>query len=145
WDPDARGLIAGITRGTSKAHLARATLEAIAFQVDDLLRAMGADLTRETERGLTKLRVDGGASQNDLLMQMQADISSLPVDRPRDVESTARGAGLLAALGVGALMSVEQAAGAFELDRAFTPELGANDRIQKRADWEQAVARARLR
>jgi glycerol kinase len=145
WDPEARGLITGITRGTTKAHLARATLEAIAYQVDDLLVAMGADLLRETGTGLTKLRVDGGASQNDLLMQMQADISALPVDRPVDVESTARGAGLLAALGVGALKSVEHAARAFALDRTFTPALEVNERIQKRTEWEQAVARARLR
>jgi glycerol kinase len=143
WDPEARGLICGITRGTTRAHLARATLEAIAFQVDDLLRAMGADLTRETGEGLTRVRVDGGASKNNLLLQMQSDFSGLAVDRPQEVETTARGAGLLAAIGVGALAGPEQAAQAFHLDQTFSPLLENVPREKERTRWEQAVARSR--
>ncbi|MBM4364183.1 MAG: glycerol kinase GlpK, partial [Deltaproteobacteria bacterium] len=91
WDPDARGLITGITRGTTRAHLARATLEAIAHQVDDLVRAMQADFGV-----LTRLRVDGGAARSDLLLETQADLSGVRVERPVELESTARGAALLA-------------------------------------------------
>lgn len=143
WDPDARGLICGITRGTTKAHLARATLEAIAFQVDDLLRSMDRDLKSVGASGPTRLRVDGGAAANNLLMQMQADFSRLPVDRPVNVESTARGAALLAAVGVGALSGVSAAAQTFELDREFVPEFDESTREKSRAAWEQAVGRAR--
>lgn len=143
WDPDARGLICGMTRGTTKAHLARATLEGIAFQVDDLLRSMEADLKRENQVGLRRLRVDGGAAANNLLMQMQADFSRLPVDRPVNVESTARGAALLASIGIGALSDASDAAQTFELERAFSPELDEPHREKARAGWEQAVARAR--
>lgn len=143
WDADARGLISGITRGTTKAHLARATLEAIAFQVDDLLRAMDVDLKAAGAAGLLRLRVDGGASENDLLMQMQADFSHLSVDRPVDVESTARGAALLAAIGVGALDGPAQAAEALELDRTFSPVRSREASEGERARWEQAVARTR--
>lgn len=143
WDPDARGLICGITRGTTKAHLARATLEAIAFEVDDLLRAMDMDLKGAGEGGLSRLRVDGGASANNLLMQMQADFSHLPVDRPANVESTARGAALLAATGVGALSGPTAAAQTFELDRAFLPHQNESSRQKARLGWEQAVARTR--
>lgn len=143
WDPNARGLICGITRGTTKAHLARATLEAIAFEVDDLLRSMDVDLKRADEAGIKRLRVDGGAAANNLLMQMQADFSCLPVDRPRNVDSTARGAALLAAIGVGALSGPSAAAQTFELDRAFLPELEERSREKARVGWEQAVARAR--
>lgn len=143
WDPDARGLICGITRGTTKAHLARATLEAIAFQVDDLLRSMESDLSSAGAQSLGRLRVDGGASANNLLMQMQADFSCLPVDRPVNVESTARGAALLAAIGVGALDGVSAAAETFELDREFLPLLDERSREKARRAWEQAVRRAR--
>lgn len=143
WDANARGLICGITRGTTRAHLARATLEAIAFQVDDLLRSMDVDLRAAGARGLRRLRVDGGAAANDLLMQMQADFSCLPVDRPPSVESTARGAALLAAIGVGALDGPTQAAQAFELDRAFSPRGDAAAAGKERWRWERAVARAR--
>lgn len=143
WDANARGLICGITRGTTRAHLARATLEAIAFQVDDLLRSMDVDLRAAGAPGLGRLRVDGGAAANDLLMQMQADFSHLVVDRPTSVESTARGAALLAAIGVGAIEGPAEAAQAFELDRAFSPA-GTRDASEKeRTRWEQAVARAR--
>jgi glycerol kinase len=97
WDQDARGTITGITRGTTAAHLARATLEGIAFEVTDLLEAMQKD----AKRPLARLRVDGGAAANDLLMQFQADVADVVVERPTDVESTGRGAAMLAGLGAG--------------------------------------------
>lgn len=143
WDPEARGLICGITRGTTAAHVARATLEAIAFQVDDLLRAMDQDLKAGGGEGLSHLRVDGGACANDLLMKMQADISGLRVDRPVEVESTARGAGLLAAIGVGLLAGVSEAAQVFRLDRSFDASIGEQQREKERGRWEQAVSRTR--
>lgn len=143
WDPDARGLICGLTRGTTAAHVARATLEAIAFQVDDLLRAMESDLSDATGSTLSRLRVDGGAAKNDLLLSMQADFSGLAVDRPREVESTARGAGLLAAIGAGVLSGPQEAAQAFDLDRSFEPTIDAATREKERSRWEQAVARTR--
>ncbi len=143
WDPAARGLFCGITRGTTKAHFARATLEAIALQVDDLLRVMQSDLTRAGSSGLSQLRADGGASRNNLLMQMQADVSGLRVDRPTDIESTARGAGMLAGLGAGLFASVEEAVNVFEVGKSFQSSWSPEQRVQKRTAWEQAVARAR--
>lgn len=143
WDPDARGMICGITRGTTQAHIARATLEAIAFQVDDLLRAMNRDLASQTEGELKRLRVDGGASRNDLLMQIQANYSGLSVERPADIESTARGAGLLAAIGVGLHGSAEKALAAFELESSFSPTLSGEVVQSERRRWEQAVGRVR--
>lgn len=142
WDPDARGLISGVTRGTTSAHLARATLEAIAFQVDDLLRAMAGDLEREKLGRITRLRVDGGAARNDLLMQMQADTSDLEVDRPTDIESTARGAAMLAAVGAGLFTSATEAAQAFKTEKSFSSTISPSARTEGRKSWEQAVARA---
>jgi glycerol kinase len=142
WDPDARGLISGITRGTTAAHIARATLEAIAFQVDDLLRAMSHDLTHAGLNQIARLRVDGGAAQNDLLMQMQADISSLEVDRPESIESTARGAAMLAAIGAGFFQGSQEAVHAFRTSKGFSPSMSEPCRRNARASWEQAVARA---
>src|SRR4029434_4319859 len=97
WDPDARGLITGITRGTTRAHLARATLEAIAFQVNDVLKAMSDDVGAPIKR----MRADGGAAANNLLLEFQSAISRVSVERPSELESTARGAAMLAGLGAG--------------------------------------------
>lgn len=142
WDSEARGLICGLTRGTSRAHLARATLEGIAFQVSDLLDAMAADL-RSAQRGkLGALRVDGGAAQNDLLLQLQADLSGITVERPTDVESTARGAGLLAAIGVGLYSGVKDAARSLQVEKSFAPQLSREERAARLRGWRQAVARA---
>lgn len=141
WDPAARGLIAGITRGTTRAHLARAALEGVAFQVDDLIQAM----RRDTSRGVTRLRVDGGAAGNDLLMQIQADISGLKVERPVDLESTARGAAMLAGLGVGLYSSPQQAAQMIQTDRTFDVIINEHQRNSERRRWVEAVARARSR
>lgn len=139
WDSGARGSITGITRGTTRAHLARATLEGIAHQVDDLVRAMGRDLGEP----LGRLRVDGGAAANNLLMQMQADLSGLVVERPSDLESTARGAALLAGLGVGLFDSLEGAMEMIRLERRFDVRLSESDRTRARQRWVDAVHRTR--
>jgi glycerol kinase len=139
WDAEARGTITGITRGTTRAHLARATLEAIALEVDDVLRAMQAD----QGRAVARLRVDGGAAANDLLLQMQSDFSGLSVERPTELESTARGAAMLAGVGVGLFSTPAEAAGMSRLDRTFTAGLGASEREEIRSQWEEAVSRAR--
>jgi glycerol kinase len=139
WDPDARGLISGITRGTTRAHLARATLEAIAFQVYDVISAMSADLAQP----VTRMRVDGGASANDLLLQMQSDFGDLMVERPTELESTARGAAMLAGLGAGVFSSPEEAARMIRWGRTFNPELDVSARTAARARWSDAVCRAR--
>ncbi len=138
WDPDARGTITGLTRGSNAAHLARATLEGIAFSVRDLLFAMASDAGREIER----LRVDGGASRNDLLMQFQSDISRASVERPHEVESTGRGAAMLAGVGLG-WMSPEDAAGMLSLERKFAPSISSQEGDAHLARWSDAVARAR--
>jgi glycerol kinase len=141
WDPGARGTIVGITRGTTAAHLARATLEGIAFQVDDLLSAMRAD----AGCGLERLRVDGGASANDLLLQFQSDLSSVPVERPVEIESTARGAAMLAGLGAGLLGDLKDVGRMAKVGRRFTPGFSEETRRAHRARWQDAVGRARSR
>jgi glycerol kinase len=118
WDPEAKGTILGITRGTTKQHLARATLDAIAFQVRDLVTAISAD----TKIKPTNLRVDGGAARNNLLMQLQANCLGVPVIRGVDLESTALGAAFLAGLGAGVWSSREELRKVFKLDRKFEPE-----------------------
>jgi len=139
WDPNARGLITGITRGTTRAHLARATIEAIAFQVNDVTVAMSEDLGRP----ITRMRVDGGAAANDLLLQTQSDLGSVTVERPTELESTARGAAMLAGLGAGLFSSPEDAARMIRLDRAFTPQIDAATRTAELGRWSDAVCRAR--
>ncbi|MEO7095503.1 MAG: glycerol kinase GlpK [Polyangiales bacterium] len=137
WDAEARGVICGITRGTTRAHLVRATLEAIAHEVTDLVEAMKAD----AGGSLARMRVDGGASANRLLLELQARFSSVRVERPQDVETTARGAAMLAALGVGMAPSVESLRGWSAPDLVVEPSGGAAETA--RAGWKQAVARAR--
>lgn len=139
WDAGARGVISGITRGTNKAHLARATLEGIAFQVDALVEAMRQD----TQTPIRSLRVDGGAAANDLLMQLQADISGLKVERPRDLESTARGAAMLAGLGVGMFTSPQDAARMIQTEKEFGVTMNETWRLSERHRFARAVARAR--
>jgi glycerol kinase len=139
WDAGARGTITGITRGTTRAHLARATLEAIALQVDDVLSAMSEDLGRP----LSRMRVDGGAAENDLLLELQASFSHLSVDRPTELESTARGAAMLAGVGVGLFKSGAEAAAVWKLERSFEPALSGPERQSARTRWLDAVRRAR--
>jgi glycerol kinase len=132
-------LITGITRGTTAAHVARATLEAIAFQVDDLVRAMERDL----EKPSALMRVDGGAAANDLLLQLQSDVSGITVERPTELESTARGAAMLAGLGAGLYRDAKDAARVLKLDRRFETSMSADAREAARKRWNDAVRRAR--
>jgi glycerol kinase len=136
WDPAARGAIFGITRGTSRAHLVRATLEAIAFEVRDVCEAM----TEATGRALRVLKVDGGASANNLLMQLQADQLQLLVERPVVAETTALGAGFLAGLASGIWSSADELAASWQLDRRFEP--GPRE-AEGYLRWRKAVDRAR--
>jgi glycerol kinase len=138
WDQGARGLVSGITRGTKAGHLARATLEGIAFQVNDLLRAM----TIDAKRPIRRLRVDGGAAANDLLMQFQADIAQVAVDRPAELESTGRGAAMLAGVGAG-LCTPDAARRMLHVTRTFEPAMTTQERGRHAAKWEDAVRRAR--
>ena len=137
WREEARGIITGITRGTTRAHLARATLEGIALSCAELLEAMQADL----ERKLTELRVDGGAAANNLLMQLQADLLGCAVVRPEVIETTALGAAILAGIGVGMFDSIEAARQTWKEERRFGPE--ANEALDGlRARWTAAIERA---
>jgi len=138
WDPDARGTVLGITRGTTRAHLARATLDAIAFEVRDVVDAM----TDEAGLDLSGLQVDGGAAANDLLCQLQADQLGTPVQRPEVLETTALGAALLAGLGTGVWSSQEELADIWRLNRRFEPREGRRDDGGYRL-WCEAVERAK--
>ena len=138
WDPDARGLLIGMTRGTTRQHIARAAEEAICFQTAAVLEAV----VRTAGVGIDALRVDGGASRDDFLLQLQADLSGLPVVRPRILETPALGAAALAGLAVGYWSEAEVAALA-GVGRVFEPRMSADERSTRRARWEQAVERAR--
>ena len=135
WDQYARGAIVGLTRGVNKYHIVRATLESLAFQVNDVLEAMKVDSKIELE----SLKVDGGASQNNLLMQMQSDIINAPVKRPRCVETTAMGAAYLAGLAVGYWKSKEEVIKNWEIDKVFTPQICEENRTKKIKGWHKAV------
>ena len=135
WDQYARGTIVGITRGVNKYHIIRATLESLAYQVNDVLQAMKAD----SGISLGTLKVDGGACANNLLLQMQADISNAPVNRPICVETTAMGAAYLAGLAVGYWKSKEDVIQNSGIDRIFEPEITEEERTQKIKGWNKAV------
>ncbi|MCI8488735.1 MAG: glycerol kinase GlpK [Lachnospiraceae bacterium] len=135
WDQYARGSIVGLTRGVNKYHIIRATLESIAFQVNDVLEAMKAD----SGISLSSLKVDGGASANNLLLQMQSDISGAPVNRPVCVETTAMGAAYLAGLAVGYWADKSEVIKNWEPDRIFTPEIPEEMRLSKVKLWKKAV------
>lgn len=139
WDPYARGLLIGFSRGTNKAHIARATLEGIAFQVYDLVKAMEAD----AETTGTELRVDGGASANNLLMQFQSDLLRFPVIRPQQLESTALGAAYLAGLAVGYWGDVKELESQWVEDRIFNPEMKQENTTTKITRWHKAVERSK--
>jgi len=139
WDPNARGTIVGITRGTGLAELARATLESIAFQVADVLEAMAADAGEQ----LRALRVDGGAAANDLLLQLQADLLGVPVERPVVAETTALGAAYLAGLAIGYWAGLDDVESNWALDRRFEPSMSADRRRTLLHGWHRAVDRAR--
>ena len=138
WDMYARGAIVGLTRGSNKAHIARATLEGIAYQVKDLLDAMQVD----AESPISVLRVDGGASVSSFLMQFQADMLRVPIDRPKLVETTAFGAAFLAGIASGVWESVDDIALLRQSDRIFKPEMDAEQAKQYHDNWLRAVGRA---
>jgi glycerol kinase len=139
WDPDARGAIVGLTRGTTKAHIARAALESIAYQSAEVLVAMQKDSGEK----LAELRVDGGAAANDLLMQFQADLLGVAVVRPRVLETTALGAAYLAGLTVDLWKSRDELAQHWKAARRFEPRMDAGEREQRMTRWKDAVSRTR--
>ena len=138
WDGYARGTLVGMTRGTNRAHIARAALEAIALQSADVFEAMRAD----SGIALKELRVDGGACSNDLLMQMQADFLGVPVVRPKVTETTALGAAYLAGLATGFWKNAEEVSQQWQMDRRFEPRLNPSGRQAKMERWHEAVARS---
>jgi len=139
WDSEARALLCGMSRGTNKSHIARAALESIAFQVSDVLTAMQSDIAQP----LKQLRVDGGASQNDMLMQFQADILNVPVLRPKLLESTAWGAAALAGLKAGVFSNLSEISESWQLDRAFEPKMSSDQRQYHLSLWNGALQRAK--
>ncbi len=139
WDGRARGTLVGLTRGSTRAHIARAALEAIALQSADIFGAM----SRDSGIALTELRVDGGASRNDLLMQLQADLAGVPVVRPQVTETTALGAAYLAGLATGVWSGGDEIAAQWAVDRRFEPRLAESERRARIARWREAVARSR--
>ena len=139
WDPYARGTLIGLTRGSTRAHVARAALDGIAYQVADVLTAMQADAGMP----LTELRVDGGAAANDLLMQFQADLLGVPVVRPRQLESTAQGAAYLAGLAVGYWQDDAEIRSLWKADRVFEPSMDPARRAMYLAGWAKALGRAK--
>lgn len=152
WDADAKGAILGLSRGTTHAHIARAALEAIAFQSAALLLAMQADLratapitsNQHAAHDLQQLRVDGGAANNDLLLQFQADLLGIPVIRPKITETTALGAAYLAGLAVGVFQHPDECAKLWQEARSFLPMMSRDQAQQRLQDWESAVQRVRV-
>ena len=139
WDPNARGTMVGLTRGTTRAHIARAALESIAFQSAELLEAMQKD----AGQSLMELRVDGGAAANDLLMQFQADLLGVPVVRPKVTETTALGAAYLAGLTVALWKSRDELAAHWKVDKRFEPRMERQEAEQRMKRWREAVSRSR--
>ncbi len=139
WDPYARGLIYGLTRDSTAGHIARATLEGMAFQIVDLVDAMRAD----ADRPITRLRVDGGAARNDLLMQFQADMLGVTIERPKSVETTALGAAYLAGMAVGVFEGLSSVVDAYRIERSFEPQMASDEREKHLGRWHGAVRRAR--
>ncbi len=138
WNPDARGAVFGLTRGTQKGHFVRATLESLAYQTKDLINAMWKD----SGIGLSCLKADGGAVQNDLLMQFQSDILQVPVQRPEISETTAMGAAALAGLAVGCFEGLDQLTGLNEVQRVFTPRMSGKEADRLYEGWQRAVKAA---
>jgi glycerol kinase len=138
WDPHARGAIFGITRGTTHAHLARAALESIAFQADELVQTM----TLDCDEPITQLRIDGGAANNNLMVQFQADISNINITRPENLETTALGAAYLAGLAVG-FWKIDELDSSWRVNQLFTPNMPSEQVDSLKHYWQKAVARAK--
>ncbi|MDP6436095.1 MAG: glycerol kinase GlpK [Gammaproteobacteria bacterium] len=136
WRPDARGMISGITRGSTRAHIARATLDGIALQITEIVESMGRDFGA----AVSELRVDGGAARNDFLVQLQADLLGLPCVRPVVLETTAMGSALLAGLAVGFWASMEEVASGWRESRRFSPDTSRAELAETRALWKKAVS-----
>ena len=160
WDPYARGLITGLTRGTTKAHIIRAAVEAMAYQTCDLIEAANADVARSggkrepisgadevpipgTEAGISQLRVDGGAARDNFLLQFQADMLDMDVCRPSCIETTSLGAAYLAGLAVGYFNDLDDIASEWRIDRTFEPEMDRDMRREKLKNWKEAVGRCK--
>ncbi|MEO9256372.1 MAG: glycerol kinase GlpK [Tepidiformaceae bacterium] len=139
WDPYARGAILGLTRGTTKAHIARAALEAIAFSSAELVEAMNVELPDP----ISVLRVDGGGSRDDLMMQMQADFTGIPVERPTNIETTAMGAAYVAGITAGVWASTDEVAALRKVERVFEPTMSGAERAERMHHWRRAVERTR--
>jgi glycerol kinase len=139
WDPYARGSLLGLTQGTTAAHIARAALESIAYQSMDVLMAMEAD----SGLHLTELRVDGGATVNNLLMQFQSDVLGVPVVRPKISETTALGAAYLAGLAIGYWKDQSEIASQWQVERIFEPHMPLEHKEELKAGWEKALRRAK--
>ena len=137
WDADARGAIFGLTRGTSREHIVRATLESIAYQSADVVTAMMVDASTPLER----LRVDGGAVANNFLMQFQADILGIDVERPKRIETTALGAAYLAGITTGVWQDPDKLENHREIDCVFSPKMDTHQRQKKLANWRDAIQR----
>jgi glycerol kinase len=138
WRPDARGALVGMTRYVNKGHIARAALEATAFQTRDVIEAVVAD----TGRTLAELRVDGGMTRNDLLMQFQADILGIPVVRPRVVETTALGAAYAAGLATGVWRDLDELRTHWQEDARFEPQMSEDERERRFRQWRKAVSKS---
>ena len=137
WDPYARGALLGITRGTTRAHVVRAVIESMAYQTADVLELM----KREAGVSMTSLKVDGGASANDLLLEIQADLLGTPIIRPACIETTALGAANLAGLATGAFASTAEIAASWRPDKLFEPHINASERAARLDGWHRAVSR----
>lgn len=135
WKANATGTITGITRSTTKEHLARATLEGIAMQNDDVLSAMASDL----DHPISRIKVDGGAAENDFLMQLQCDLADIEVDRPDILETTALGSGLAAGLAVGVWTSIDDLKSSWQLNKRFTPKMPQEERKSRKDRWKKAI------
>lgn len=142
WNPEARGTLTGLTRGSTLAHIARAAIDSIAFQSTALLDAMSRDVMANGGSAVTELRVDGGACANDLLMQIQADLLGIAVVRPAVIETTALGAAYLAGLSTGVYVSLCELSQNWRIERRFEPAIGRDQALERMAQWERAVRQA---
>jgi glycerol kinase len=145
WDPEARALLTGMTRGTTRKELARAVLECVAYQTRDLLEAMRADMGDAWSAAQPVIRVDGGMSASDWTMQFLADMLGAPVDRPAYLETTSTGAGFLAGMAAGLYPDADTFAAGWKAERRFNPSMPGTRREAKYAGWQDAVARTLLR